>query len=36
MNLPNNVKTRTPIDPKVAVGSSLPKPKELIALAIVL
>lgn len=36
MSLPNNVKTRTPIDPKLAVGSSLPKPKELIALTIVL
>ncbi len=36
MSLPNNVKTRIPIDPKLAVGSSLPKPKELIALTILL
>ncbi|WP_318640833.1 McrB family protein [Flavobacterium ardleyense] len=36
MNLPNNVKRRIPIDPKLAVGSSLPKPKELIALTILL
>ena len=36
MSLPNNIKTRIPIDPKLAVGSSLPKPKELIALTILL
>lgn len=36
MSLPNNVKTRISIDPKLAVGSSLPKPKELIALTILL
>lgn len=36
MSLPSNVKTRIPIDPKLAVGSSLPKPKELIALTILL
>ena len=36
MSLPNNVKRRLPIDPKLAVGSSLPNPKELIALTILL
>ncbi len=36
MSLPNNLKTKIPIDPKLAVGSSLPKPKELIALTILL
>lgn len=36
MSLPNKVKKRTSIDSKLAVGSSLPKPKELLALTIVL
>lgn len=36
MSLPNRLKKRIPIDPKLAVGSSLPKPKELIALIITL
>ena len=35
-NLPNRVKNRSAIDPKLAVGSSLSKPKELIALTILL
>lgn len=36
MSLPNKVKDRLPIDPKLAVGSSLLKPKELISLTILL
>ncbi|MCE3297069.1 MAG: ATPase family protein [Crocinitomicaceae bacterium] len=36
MSLPNNIKRRTPIDPKLAVGSSLPNPRELIALTFLL
>ncbi|MEC4052608.1 AAA family ATPase [Myroides odoratimimus] len=36
MNLPNSIKSRIAIDPKLAVGSSLPKPKELIGLTILL
>lgn len=36
MNLPNTLKNRITIDPKLAVGSSLPKPKELLGLTILL
>lgn len=32
MSLPNPVKHREPIDPRLAVGSSLPNPKELFAM----
>ena len=36
MNLPNQLKEREAIDPKLAVGSSLPNPKGLLAIVIAL
>lgn len=36
MNLPNELQQRNSIDPKLAVGSSLPKPKELLSWVITL
>lgn len=36
MNLPNQLTEREPIDPKLAVGSSLPNPKGLLAIVLAL
>ncbi|MDA8595224.1 AAA family ATPase [Flavobacteriaceae bacterium] len=36
MNLPNQLTEREPIDPKLAVGSSLPNPKGLLAITLAL
>ena len=36
MNLPNQLTEREPIDPKLAVGSSLPNPKGLLAIVLTL
>lgn len=36
MNLPNQLTEREPIDPKLAVGSSLPNPKGLVAIVLAL